>query len=187
MDTLSDFPEINYTLCESISLLPCDSTGPYIYSLDSGADSLQELFNSMQDSNSNTNASINDTGITGVMIRPRQPQQTALDNLSSQQGFARRRIRLQCSVQAGTLSSSESESSIVKDDNEDREEIFLVRSNEDREATVKVTEQVYVLMEINYIVQVEENEVHDDIVNGKAMCPQIKLEELSVHGKKFLS
>ncbi|XP_020240988.1 NAC domain-containing protein 62-like [Asparagus officinalis] len=187
MDTWNDYPEINSALYENTSLLPYDSTGPDVYSVDSGADSLQELFNSMKESNGHVNASSNEaspeetgiigirmrsrqpqnsmntssneigpveTGITGIKIRSRQPQNSAVDNLSAQQGHARRRIRLQCSVQAREL-SFEGEMRSKKED------------TEDEEATVEV----------------EEIEEHAEIVNAKAVpdpLPVIKREDLFV-------
>lgn len=189
MDALSDYPEINNALYENTSLLPYDSTGPDVYSLDSGAESLQELFNSMQESNSHVNVSSSgvapeETGVTGIKIRPRQPQQPTVGNSSAQQGFAIRRIRLQCLVQAGALSSLESDSSAKKEDNEDREATVEVRSC--IVEALKVI-QVHVLMDINYGVQVEQHKEHDDIINGKAITvsPHIKLEGLSINGNKM--
>jgi len=128
MDISNDYHEINSGLYENTSLLPYDSTGPDVYLMESGAESLQELLNSMEESDCHMNAfsngvALEETGMTGIKIRPRQSQHPAVDNLAAQQGFARRRIRLSAQVMA--VSSSETESSTRKENNEDREAATL--------------------------------------------------------------
>ena len=121
---MSDYREIDSGLYENTNLLPCDSIEPNVCS-ESGAESLQELFNSMPVSDGHMNAFSNgagleETGMTGIKIRSRQAQHPAVDNIATQQGFARRRIRLQI-VQVGAVPISETESNTKKEDNEDRE------------------------------------------------------------------
>lgn len=106
MDASNDYRDLNSALYEDTSLLPCTGTGPDVYSVDSGAESLQEMLNSMQESTGNMNGFSNaggseDTGITGINIRSRQTRQTAPNNLPAQQGLAKRRIILQYSVEDG--------------------------------------------------------------------------------------
>lgn len=101
----NDYREINSVAYESASLLPYNSIVSDVYSVDSGMESVLELFNSMHESNGHMSDFSNgvsvETGTTDIKIRPRQPQHPALDDLPAQQGFAQRRIRLQCSVQVG--------------------------------------------------------------------------------------
>ncbi|NP_001304777.1 uncharacterized protein LOC100279888 [Zea mays] len=77
-------------------LLPCDTTDQDILSVDSGADSFNELFNSMEE--------------TGIIVRPQQLDSTVQPNhVFASQGNAARRLRLQV----------ESREIITKDESED--------------------------------------------------------------------
>lgn len=130
MDAANDYREINSAVYENTSLLPYDSTGPDVYSVDSAAESLQELFNSMQESSGHMNGCNNgaareETGITGIKIRSRQLQHLASDDLSAQQGFARRRIRLQCSVEVGDrLNLSDRKATDEVEENKERDDVI---------------------------------------------------------------
>ncbi|XP_062192694.1 protein NTM1-like 9 [Phragmites australis] len=75
-------------LYENTPLLPYDTTEQDVLSVDSGAESLQDFFNTMEDSRA-----IQGTGVT---VMPRQLQSTVQSNyLFSHQGNAPRRLRLQ--------------------------------------------------------------------------------------------
>ncbi|KAJ3690545.1 hypothetical protein LUZ61_019709 [Rhynchospora tenuis] len=70
---------MNGSLYENASLLPYDSTDQDVYSVDSGADSLQDLFNTLDESSAQKNNMMpsNDySGLegTGITIRHRQPE-----------------------------------------------------------------------------------------------------------------
>lgn len=82
-------------------LLPYDTTDQDIVSVDSGAESLNELFNSMEDPN---------VGMTGITLRPQQLDFSAQpSHVFANQGDAVRRLRLQV----------ESREIITKDESED--------------------------------------------------------------------
>ncbi|WOK94937.1 hypothetical protein Cni_G03642 [Canna indica] len=130
MDNSVVYPEMNTqlsTLYENASLLPYDITGPDVYSVDFGAESLQDLFNSMDElSNQKTTLDTGDDfGGTGITIRSR-PRQTISDNLFLHQGSAIRRIRLQSSVRKAPLGIVHHDSTTV-DDNEDKESITKLK------------------------------------------------------------
>ncbi|KAJ1693290.1 hypothetical protein LUZ63_009988 [Rhynchospora breviuscula] len=70
---------MNGSLYENAALLPYDSTDQDVYSVDSGADSMQDLFNTLEESSAQKNNMMpsNDTSgleSTGITIRPRQPE-----------------------------------------------------------------------------------------------------------------
>lgn len=127
MNSLYEYPEMEpqlSALYENATLLPYDSTGPDVYSVDSTAESLQDLFNSMEESNNQKNVANNGNGLEGpgIMIRARQPQHPSdSNNIFAQQGTAARRFRLQGSSQMALCFSADSESSSSKDDHEDKE------------------------------------------------------------------
>ncbi|CAL9105034.1 unnamed protein product [Musa acuminata var. zebrina] len=89
------------TLYENATLLPYDFTGTDMYSIDSGADSLQDLFNGMWELNNQKTVSDSkdDSEGTGIKIvsHQMQPVQPNSDNFFVQ-GTAARRIRLQSSI-----------------------------------------------------------------------------------------
>ncbi|URD92721.1 No apical meristem (NAM) protein [Musa troglodytarum] len=89
------------TLYENATLLPYDITGTDMYSIDSGADSLQDLFNGMGELNNQktVSGSKDDSEGTGIKIMSHQmqPVQPNSDNFFVQ-GTAARRIRLQSSI-----------------------------------------------------------------------------------------
>lgn len=84
---------------ENTSLLPYDSAGPDVYSMDSASESLQELFNSVEEPARQNNPIVIEDGFlgTGIQIRARGTQQLQSSSAFSLQGNAQRRIRLQCS------------------------------------------------------------------------------------------
>ncbi|XP_026660207.2 protein NTM1-like 9 isoform X2 [Phoenix dactylifera] len=111
-------------LYENASLLPYDSTGPDVYSVDSTTESLQDLFNSMEESSNQKNIADNGDGceVTGIKFRVRHLQHPSdSKNISEQQGTATRRIRLQNSIQNASFACSRSESNSSEDDHEDKE------------------------------------------------------------------
>lgn len=164
-DTLNDYPEINSGVYENTSLLPYDSIGPDVYSVDSGAESLQELFNSMPESCGHLNSSSNgvgeETGITGIKIKARQPQHPAVDDLSAQQGFARRRIRLQCSVQVGKSLDFEDSGATGAP------AVVNVEENKERDEIINGKEIP--------VIKLEELSIHDDTVVASESKPELRL------------
>jgi hypothetical protein len=65
---------MNGSLYENAALLPYDSTDQDVYSVDSGADSLQDLFNTPDESSTQKNNLMPSNEATGITIRPRQPE-----------------------------------------------------------------------------------------------------------------
>ncbi|KAL5230594.1 hypothetical protein ABZP36_029370 [Zizania latifolia] len=108
-------------LYENAPLLPYDSTDQDVLSMDSGAESLQELFNSMDDLNGKKDGWNNEPLLpgTGFSAIPWQSQPNVHPNyLFSHQGNARRRIRLQESLFANAEMENES---MTRDECEDEE------------------------------------------------------------------
>ncbi|KAG1359332.1 protein NTM1-like 9 [Cocos nucifera] len=125
MNSLDGYPEIEpqlSALYENAYVLPYDGTGPDVYSVDS--ESLQDLFNSMEESSNLKNVADNGDRHEGARIsfRARQPQHPSnSDNKFAQQGTAARRIRLQGLTSNALCFSADSESSCSQDDHEDKE------------------------------------------------------------------
>lgn len=97
------------------------------YSLDSGSESLHDLFNNMDESNAQFNLSnhennLEESGSTGIKIRSRQPRSVIPNNMPAQQGFAIRRIRLQ-------VSTDDAERKLKLEDNEEICETEQVENN----------------------------------------------------------
>ncbi|KAJ6851115.1 NAC domain-containing protein 62-like [Iris pallida] len=132
------FPEFNDGIqYQSSSLLPCDSTGPDVHSVYSGADSLRELFN--VDESTGKNIFGNGVGLdgTGVELRTRSNQHPRVGHLSATQGYAIRRIIFTSSVRATATSSTSSTSSTVCESGSDKE------NYQETEAAVEVGENEY--------------------------------------------
>lgn len=110
---------------ENASFLPYDNTGPDVYSLDSTAESLQDLCSGMEETSNQKNVANNgdDLEVTGIIVRARQPQHPSNSNEFAQQGTATRRIRLQNALLLSDAAASAAacESVCGKDDHEDRE------------------------------------------------------------------
>ncbi|KAJ6797302.1 NAC domain-containing protein 62-like [Iris pallida] len=127
------FPEFNDSgLYQNSSLLPCDSTGPDVYSVDSGADSVQGLLNSVDESTGNKNIFGNGIGLngTGVELRTRSNRLPSVGHLSATQGSAKRRIIFMSSVRPAATSSTVCESGSDKENYEDTEAAVEVGENE---------------------------------------------------------
>ncbi|XP_010941181.1 NAC domain-containing protein 14 [Elaeis guineensis] len=125
MDSLDGYPEIEpqlSALYENAYVLPYDGTGPDVCSVDS--ESLQDLFNSMEEPSNLKNVANNGDRLegAGISFRARRPQHPSnSDNKFAHQGTAARRIRLQGSTPKELFFSADSESSCNKDDHEDKE------------------------------------------------------------------
>ncbi|CAL5008327.1 unnamed protein product [Urochloa decumbens] len=117
LDFLSDEPNPLNSAYENTPLLPYDTNDPDVLSVDSGTDSLHELFNNMEDPSARM-AGMNTQG-TGVSLMPRQLQSSMQQNyVLTSQGTANRRLRLQLhtdveSAESVTRSESEEEVSCV--------------------------------------------------------------------------
>ncbi|KAG1360929.1 NAC domain-containing protein 14 [Cocos nucifera] len=127
MNSSHGYPEIEphlSALYENASLLPYDSTGPDVYSVDPTSESLQYLFDSMEESSNQKNIANNGDGheVSGIKFRPRHLQHPSDSmNLSAQEGTITSRFHLQGPVQNASFASAGSESSSNGDDHEDRE------------------------------------------------------------------
>lgn len=85
-DDQSWWANIGFEPDEPNPLLPFDTTDQDILSVDSGADSFNELFSSMEDPN---------VGMTGINLRPQQLDPTVQpSHVLANQGNASRRVRL---------------------------------------------------------------------------------------------
>lgn len=126
------------TLYENASLLPYDISGPDVYSVDYGAESLQDLFNSLEELGSQNPISDcrDDLEGTGIQIRSRQAQQYQpnSDNLLLKQGTAGRRLRLQSSIRKVQFGSASDELSSTNDDR-------------DKESTAEAKRELFYSME----------------------------------------
>ncbi|KAG8046548.1 hypothetical protein GUJ93_ZPchr0008g13824 [Zizania palustris] len=112
-------PQLN--VYENASLLPYDSTDQDVLSIDSGGDSLQDLFNIMDDSNVKNDGWINEAALlgTGFSSTHCQSQPNVHPNyIFSHQGNAQRRLRLQESLLANIELDDES---MPRDECEDEE------------------------------------------------------------------
>ncbi|XP_006659850.1 uncharacterized protein LOC102700454 isoform X1 [Oryza brachyantha] len=106
MDDLSGLENLNFwpedpppqmsALYEDTPLLPYDTTDQDVLSMDSGAESLQDLFNSMDDSNVRNNVWINEPDLSGTGFPMYWPSQS--NDLFAKQGTANRRLKLQESL-----------------------------------------------------------------------------------------
>ncbi|KAL6840889.1 hypothetical protein ACP4OV_029415 [Aristida adscensionis] len=96
-------------LYENTPLLPYDTTDQDVLSMDSGAESLHDLFNNMEDSSVKRDGWSNESALqgTGISLMPRQLHGTMQPNLFSHQGIAPRRLRLQESL-SNNVGSGES-------------------------------------------------------------------------------
>ncbi|CAO2210077.1 unnamed protein product [Urochloa humidicola] len=121
LDFFSDGPNPLNSAYENTPLLPYDTNDQDVLSVDSGADSLHELFNNMEDPSARRAGMNIEYGLqgTGVSLMPRQLQSSAQPNyLFTSQGTANRRLRLQLhtdveSAESITRSESEDEVSCV--------------------------------------------------------------------------
>ncbi|KAL6658984.1 hypothetical protein ACP70R_003024 [Stipagrostis hirtigluma subsp. patula] len=105
------------SLYENTPLLPYDTTDQDVLSMDSGAESLHDLFNNMEDSSVKRDGWSNEPALqgTGIALMPRQLHCSNEPNFFSHQGIAPRRLRLQESLSANV----ESGESITGDESED--------------------------------------------------------------------
>ncbi|KAL5222820.1 hypothetical protein ABZP36_027533 [Zizania latifolia] len=134
--------EINHQLnvYENASLLPYDSTDQDVLSIDSGGESLQDLFNIMDDSNGKNDGWRNEAALpgTGFSSMHWQSQPNVPPNyIFSHQGNARRRLRLQESLLANIELDDES---MPRDECED-EESGIVTSKYASEAIEELTSE----------------------------------------------
>ncbi|RCV29954.1 hypothetical protein SETIT_6G055400v2 [Setaria italica] len=116
LDFLSDEPNPLNSAYENTPLLPYDANDQDVLSVDSGADSLHELFNNMEDSNARRAGMNIEYGLqgTGISLMPRQLQSSAQPNyVLTNQGTASRRLRLHLPA------DFESAESITRDESED--------------------------------------------------------------------
>ncbi|OAY83616.1 NAC domain-containing protein 14 [Ananas comosus] len=112
-------------LYENASLLPYTSTQD-VYSVDSTAESLQEMYHSVEESSNPNNIMGGGGNLTssGIRIIARQYQQPVDPNfVFQQQGTANRRILLQNSIQNPLYPKADSETSCTKQDYEEHETI----------------------------------------------------------------
>ncbi|BAF22948.1 NAC domain-containing protein 14 isoform X2 [Oryza sativa Japonica Group] len=143
MDDLSGLENLDFwpddrnpqlsALYEDTPLLPYDSTDQDVLSMDSGAESLQDLFNSMDDSNARNNVWGNEPFLQGTgfpMSWPLQPN-SAFPN----QGTANRRLMLQLSESL----SPDFDVSMTRDECEDEEPGIVVTSKYVNEAPEEST------------------------------------------------
>lgn len=119
MDGSSVYPESTTqlsTLYENASLLPYDIIGPDVYSVDTSAESLEDLFNSIEDSNnlSKLSSTMEDVEMPGIKIRSRLPPHPEPNSSNSflKQGIAGRRVRLQASIRNVQPTGVDAESNI---------------------------------------------------------------------------
>ncbi|TVU42896.1 hypothetical protein EJB05_09342 [Eragrostis curvula] len=85
-------------LYENTPLLPYDTTDQDVLSMGSGAESLHDLFNNMEDSSGKKDVWTNEPALqgTGITVMPRHVQSSMQPNsFFSHQGIAPRRLRLQ--------------------------------------------------------------------------------------------
>ncbi|XP_074571492.1 uncharacterized protein LOC141828039 isoform X2 [Curcuma longa] len=134
MDGSSVYPESTTplsTLYENASLLPYDITGPDVYSVDTSAESLEDLFNGIEDSNnlSKLSGTMEDVEMPGIKIRSRLPPHPEPNSSNSflKQGIAGRRICLQASIRNVQPTGVDAESKVRIDD-------------EDKDSTPKATQ-----------------------------------------------
>ncbi|CAO2187067.1 unnamed protein product [Urochloa humidicola] len=120
LDFLSDEPNPLNSAYENTPLLPYNTNDQDVLSVDSGADSLHELFNNMEDPSARRAGMNMDYGLqeTGISLVPRQLQSSAQPNYFTNQGTANRRLRLYVpadaeSAESVTRSESEDEVSCV--------------------------------------------------------------------------
>ncbi|CAL5003962.1 unnamed protein product [Urochloa decumbens] len=116
LDFLSDEPNPLNSAYENTPLLPYDTNDQDVLSVDSGADSLHELFNNMEDPSARRAGINTEYGFqgTGVSLMPRQLRSSVQQNyVLTSQGTANRRLRLQLHTDA------ESAESVTRSDSED--------------------------------------------------------------------
>lgn len=116
LDFLSDEPNPLNSAYENTPLLPYDANDQDVLSVDSGADSLHELFNNMEDSNARKAGMNIEYGLqgTGISVMPRQSQFSVQPNyMFTNQGNAARRMRLHLPA------DFESRESITRDESDD--------------------------------------------------------------------
>ncbi|KAF0900681.1 hypothetical protein E2562_034387 [Oryza meyeriana var. granulata] len=144
MDDLSGLQNLNFwpddpnpqlsALYEDASLLPYDSTDQDVLSMDSGAESLQDLFNSMEDSNARNNAWSNEPALQGTGFS--MSWQLQSNSLLPNQGTAKRRIKLQTSL---SPDFEWGDGSMNRDECEDEESGIVVTSKYANEAAEEST------------------------------------------------
>nr|CAB3482221.1 unnamed protein product [Digitaria exilis] len=116
LDFLPDEPNPLNSVYENAPLLHYDPNDQDVLSVDSGADSLHELFNHMEDSSARRAGMNMEYGLqrTGISLFPRQLQSSVQPNhVFANQGTAARRLRLQLHDDV------ESGESIARDESED--------------------------------------------------------------------
>ncbi|XP_042428024.1 protein NTM1-like 9 isoform X1 [Zingiber officinale] len=126
MDGSSEYPESTTqlsTLYET-NLLLYDTIGPDVYSVDTSAESLEDLFNNIEDSNnlSKLSGTIEDVEMPGIKIRSRLPPhpEPNSSNSSIKQGIAGRRLCLQASIRNAQPTSVDDAESKIRIDDEDK-------------------------------------------------------------------
>ncbi|CAL4996856.1 unnamed protein product [Urochloa decumbens] len=140
LDFLSDEPNPLNSAYENTPLLPYDTNDQDVLSVDSGADSLHELFNNMEDPSARRAGINTEYGFqgTGVSLMPRQLRSSVQQNyVLTSQGTANRRLRLQLhtdaeSAESVTRSDSEDEVSCVVTADRD-----VVSDGDEAESTVR--------------------------------------------------
>ncbi|KAJ6830917.1 NAC domain-containing protein 62-like [Iris pallida] len=125
------FPEFSTSVLCGNSV-PYNSTGPDKNLVESGAEPLQELHKSMDESTGRKNVFGDGVGPdgTGVELRARSNQRPSVGHLPAQQGSAKRRIILMSSVRAAAFYSKECFSGTDKENYEDMEEAVEVGDDE---------------------------------------------------------
>ncbi|RWW61297.1 hypothetical protein BHE74_00031641 [Ensete ventricosum] len=152
--------------------------GHDVYSVDYGAESLEDLFNSLEELGSQNpiSACRDDLEGTGIQIRRRQAQQYQQnsDNLLMKQGTAGRRLRLQSSIRKVQFGSASDESSSTND-------------NGDKESTAEAKRELFNSMEEAISEKNAGDHVDDGISESEeSRLPAFldKLEDLRNHGKQ---
>uniref|UniRef100_A0A0E0EI45 NAC domain-containing protein n=1 Tax=Oryza meridionalis TaxID=40149 RepID=A0A0E0EI45_9ORYZ len=143
MDDLSGLENLDFwpddrnpqlsALYEDTPLLPYDSTDQDVLSMDSGAESLQDLFNSMDDSNARNNVWGNEPFLQGTGFPMSWPVQS--NSAFPNQGTANRRLMLQLSESL----SPDFDASMTRDECEDEEPGIVVTSKYVNEAPEEST------------------------------------------------
>lgn len=113
-DDRSCLANIGFEPDESYPLLPYDTTDQDVLSVDSGADSFNELFNSMEDPNVRSAGWSNELfQESGIELRPQQLDSTVQpSHVSTYQGDAIRRLRLQVVECMEIITKDESEDEV---------------------------------------------------------------------------
>ncbi|XP_042445160.1 protein NTM1-like 9 isoform X1 [Zingiber officinale] len=182
MDGSSLYPESAtqlITVYENASLFPYGITGPDGYSVDAGAESMDELFNSIEEFNNQSKISDTmeeDFEMPGIKIRSPQSNnhEPPSSNSLSKQGIAIRRICLQGYIRVpSTGADADTESNHMVDD-EDKNSIpkasqTLSDSTEESSSDKSITDKLNESMEIG--IKIRDREVQH---SPNALSPQDK-------------